>query len=122
MIIKDIHIDRRYVPKWNGNKELPASEQVVINFNRIPAISERMNYKNFVIDQAGGWKISYNDNQLISAFVGKIENLETESGKKIKDGKDLATSSNPIFAELISEIRDYLFPDNEDFTEGESKA
>ena len=35
MKIRAIKIDKRFVPTWNGNKDLPTTEQMVIHFKRI---------------------------------------------------------------------------------------
>jgi hypothetical protein len=120
--LRSIKIDRTLVPIFNGNRDLPANEQVVIHFSRIPGTSERANYKNFVFSQDGKMGLSYNDNLMVSTFVSKVENLELSTGEKIKTGRDLATASSPDLSELFTEIRDYLFPDDEDFGEGESRA
>lgn len=122
MKLRSIKIDRTLVPVFNGNRDLPANEQVVIHFSRIPATSERSTYKNFKFTQSGDMSLAYNDNLMLSTFVAKVENLELSTGEKIKTGRDLATASSPDLMELITEIRDYLFPDDEDFGEGESKA
>jgi len=120
MKLRAIKIDRRFIPEWNGNKDLPPNEQLVITFSRIPATSEKQNYVNFSFKN-GATEIIYNDNLLIAAFISKVENLELDD-QKIKDGKDLATASHPRLASLFLEIRTYLFPEDEDLTAGESKA
>lgn len=122
MKLRSIKIDRTLVPVFNGNHDLPANEQVVIHFSRIPATSERSTYKNFKFTQSGDMSLAYNDNLMLSTFVSTVENLELSTGEKIKTGRDLATASSPDLMELITEIRDYLFPDDEDFGEGESEA
>jgi hypothetical protein len=121
MKLKAIKIDKRFIPEWNGNKDLPPVEQVVIHFHRIPATSEKQNYVGFSYEAGRGTALNYNDNLLISAFVSKVENLEFDD-VKIKDGKDLATTSHPRLMSLFTEIRGYLFPEDEDLTRGESKA
>jgi len=120
MELKEIKIERRLIPEWNNNKELPVDEQVVIYFSRIPGTSEKTNYINLNFSQSGSTGISYNDNQLLAAFVEKVDNLKI--GKRIKSGRDLATASHPSLAALITEIRDYLFPDDDELLEGESQA
>ena len=121
MKLKAIKIDRKFIPEWNGNKNQAATEQVIIHFSRIPGTSERSNYKTFRMSQGGSIEIVYNDNLMCSAFISKIENLEI-GDEKIKTGADLATSSHPALSDLFTEIRTYLFPDDEDFTPGESQA
>ena len=94
MKLKSIEIDKRFVPEWNKNKDLPADEQVIIYFQRIPATSEISNYKSFSVGADSSLKLNYNDNTLAAAFISKIDNLEIND-KKILNGKDLATASCP---------------------------
>ena len=125
MKLRSIHIDKRFVPVFAENKDLPASDQVVIHFSRIPGTSEKMNYKGWKQDQSGAIQLSYNDSLLVATFVERVENLEIDVNgkiKRIKNGTDLASANNPALSELFAEIRDYLFPDNEDIPEGESDA
>jgi hypothetical protein len=122
MKLRSVSISKRLIPEWNENKNLPPGEQVIVNFTRIPGASEKGNYKSFEFGSTGGVKLSYNDTMMLTSFVGKIENLEIDDGEKIKNGKDLAAVTNPEIAGLITEIRDYLFPDTEDLTSGESSA
>lgn len=125
MKLRSIHIDKRFIPSFAGNKDLPANEQVIIFFNRIPGTSEKGNYKDFKFDSKGGVQLVYNDQMLISTFVERIENLEIDTNgkiQKIKNGTDLAGANNSALSDLFSEIRDYLFPDNAVIPEGEQKA
>ena len=121
MKLQAIEINRRFVPTWNGNKDLAANEQVVIHFVRIPGTSEKSNYVSWGAKQDGTFGLNYNDNQLLAAFVERVENLEI-GNNKIKKGADLATASHPKLTDLITEIRQYLFPEDEELTEGESEA
>ena len=121
MKLQAIEINKRYVPKWNDNDKLPANEQVVIYFARIPGTSERSSYISFRMTAGGGFEIVNNDNLMLSTFIQRIENLEIGS-MKIKKGADLATATHPKIADLITEVRQYLFPDDEELTEGESEA
>jgi len=118
MKLRAITINKRFIPEWNGNKNLPATEQVVITFSRIPGTSEKSTYKGFRINQSGGMELVYNDNLLCSSFVAKIENLEN-GDMKIKTGAELATAAHPALGDLFVEIRNYLFPDDEELTAGE---
>ena len=121
MKLRDIKIEKRLVPIFNGNRDLPANDQIVIHFVRIPGTSEKQRYKTYKFNASADVSLAYEDNLLVSTFVSKIENLEI-GDQKIKDGKDLATASNPKLSELFTEIRDHLFPDDEELTEGESEA
>jgi hypothetical protein len=125
MELKSVKIDKRFVPQFNGNRDLPSDEQVVIYFSRIPGTSEKMNYKSFKFNQKSDMELVYNDQMLISAFVDRIDNLALNidgERKRIRKGSELAQANNSALADLFTEIRDYLFPDNEDFSEGESEA
>lgn len=121
MKLRSVTINKRFIPEWNENKSLPATEQLIINFSRIPGTSEKSTYKGFRINQSGGMELVYNDNLLCSSFVSKIENLEI-GDNRIKNGAELATASHPALGELFVEIRNYLFPEDEELTAGESTA
>lgn len=125
MKLRSIEIDKRFVPQFNDNKDLPIDDQVIIYFKRIPGTSEKSNYKSFRMDSKSGIEMLYNDQMLVSAFIERIDNLEIEvagKSKKIKTGTDLAEANNSMLSDLFTEIRDYLFPDSEDLDEGESEA
>jgi hypothetical protein len=122
MKLRAVKIEKKFIPEWNNNKSLPTNEQVVIHFSRIPGASERATYRGFRMSSNGMIEFAFNDNLMCSAFISKIDNLEIDDGEKIKNGGDLATSSHPALAELFTEIRAYLFPDDEDLQPGESKA
>lgn len=125
MRLRSISIDKRFVPQFNNNKELPVDEQITIYFKRIPGTSEKANYKNFKFDSSGSASLVYNDQIMISAFVERIDNFIIEvngKDKKIKTGQELAEANNSMLSDLFTEIRDYLFPDSEDLEEGESEA
>ena len=118
MKLKQITINKKFIPSFRGNKDLPLEEQVVIIFNRIPGTSEKSNYKDFKFDSKGGVQILFNDQLLVSTFVDRVENLEVGE-QKIKNGRDLANASCPFLTELFTEIRDYLLPDAEEIEPGE---
>jgi len=125
MRIRAIEISKKFIPEWNGNKELTPGDQLVIFFNRIPGTSEKSKFKDFKFDQSGGIQLVYNDQLMISTFVERVENLELEKGgkiEKVKNGIDLANANQSELDKLFSEIRNYLFPEAEEFEEGESKA
>ena len=118
MKLRAIEINKRFIPEWNDNKKLPATEQLVINFSRIPGTSERSTYKSIRMTASGMMELAYNDNLMCSSFISKIENLEI-GDTKIKTGAELATASHPALGELFVEIRNHLFPEDEDLTAGE---
>jgi hypothetical protein len=125
MKLRSVRIDKRFVPEWMNNKKLPVSEQVVIYFSRIPGTSEKQNYIDYSFNSKGQMSISYNDQMLVSSFVSKIDNLEIDisgSLEKIKNGVDLSQAAHHGLPGLFTEIRDYLFPSDEEIPAGESKA
>lgn len=125
MKLRSIKIDKKYIPIFNDNRSLPPEEQMVIYFSRIPGTSEKSNYKDYKFDAKGGVQLVYNDQQLVSTFIEKIENLEIEIDGKtqlIKNGVELAAANNSKLSELFTEIRNYLFPVGDELEEGESKA
>ena len=125
MKLRSIKIDKKYIPIFNNNRSLPPEEQMVIYFSRIPGTSEKSNYKDYKFDAKGGVQLVYNDQQLVSTFIEKIENLEIEIDGKtqlIKNGVELAAANNSKLSELFTEIRNYLFPVGDELEEGESKA
>lgn len=125
MKIRAIKIDKRFVPEWNDNKSLPVNEQLVIHFKRIPGTSEKSVYISVSFDTQAKMQLSYNDNLLIQSFVDRVENLEIEidgKDKKIMNGRDLATANASQIADLLTEIRNYLFPESDELTPGEKKA
>jgi hypothetical protein len=125
MKLRSIKIDKKFIPIFNDNRSLPPEEQMVIYFSRIPGTSEKSNYKDYKFDVKGGVQLVYNDQQLVSTFIEKIENLEIDVDGRvqaIRNGAELASANNSKLVDLFTEIRNYLFPDNEELTEGESKA
>jgi len=122
MILRSVEINKKFVPEFNGNKDLPVEDQIVIYFSRIPGTSEKSNYKNFSFNQKGDMGLVYNDQMLVSSFIERIENLKLDTGsgtKEIKNGSELAQANNSLLGDLFTEIRDYIFPDSEELTEGE---
>ena len=122
MKLRSIKIAEKFIPEWNGNKELPIDEQIVIHFGRVPGTSEKGNYIGYAFDSKGQMSISYNDQIMIASFVEKVDNLEIEiSGEiqKIKNGIDLSKASYPGLPELFNEIREHLFPTDDELDEKE---
>lgn len=130
MKTKSVFISKRFIPEWNGNKELPAHEQMVITFRTIPSTAQKKDYMSFAFG-GGKTEVIYNDALLCTAFIEKIENYEDETVdpkngqttvKKITTGAELASLNNSTLNDLFTEIRNYLFPDADELNAGESKA
>ena len=120
MKLREIKISEVFTPEFNDNKKLPATEQMKIKFKRIPGTAERMKYIKLEF-RDGGTSLIYNDIAMSVDFIDSIENFEVGS-KKVKTGEDLATLNHPEITSLFPEIRNHLFPENEEITEGESEA
>lgn len=130
MKTKSVFISKRFIPEWNGNKDLPAHEQMVIVFRAIPSTAQKKDYMSFAFG-GGKTEVIYNDALLVTTFVEKIENYEDESVdkitgnttvKKITTGSELAALNNSTLNDLFTEIRNYLFPEADELDAGESKA
>lgn len=118
MKLRQITIDKKFIPDWNGNLQLAPNEQTTIHFVRIPGTSEKSTYQGIRFNNTGGMELIYNDNLLCSTFILKVENLEI-GDTVIKTGADLATASHPALETLFPLIRKYLFPEDEELTAGE---
>ena len=127
MKLRAITINKRFIPEWNDNKKLPAGEQIIIHFSRIPGTSEKAIYKGLEFNASNGnMKMTNSDNSMCYTFISKIENLEFENDNgeiiKVKTGAELSTANNPKLESLFPEIRNYLFPEEEELTAGEPTA
>jgi hypothetical protein len=121
MRLKQIKIDTRFIPEFMNNHAAAPGEQIVIYFHRIPGTSEAQNFKSIKMDSTGALQLVYNDSLLISTLVHKIDNLYI-GDKQVKTGTDLASAVYPGLTRLFEEIRNYIFPPDEEFSEGESQA
>ena len=109
MKLRAVTIDKILIPEFYGNKDLPAEEQLVIHFSRIPA----------TYDSLGNGQFVTKDSLMLSGFVSKIDNLTLDDGEKVRNGRELAAIANPLLVGLFAEIRNHLFPDGEVFSAGE---
>lgn len=94
-----------YVPKWNGNRKLPESEQIKVHYHFLSfEEQERLvsvnNDNKTVINYSGG----------LASQVDSIDNLtvETSDGeeKQIANGKELI--AEPAVEKLATELFMYL--------------
>lgn len=95
-----------FVPKFNGNQDLPPDQQVTVEIRR-PSMSDRANLKSVRMTQGGDFSFGYNTDRILRNFVGKITNLESEvNGRSvgIESGKALAEDKNPALEGLVTEI------------------
>lgn len=101
-------LEDRYIPKFNGNRDLPPDEQVVVTIQR-PTAAQRENLKGYQIEAGtSNVRIAFATEKILRNHVTKIENLEDEVNgevKVIKDGGDLAVSKNPKLQRLVDELK-----------------
>lgn len=118
MKIKSLRKEKTFIPKFNGNLDLPDEEQVKVEIKSFPWVTEAQQYKQYSVSADGSVRISYNDSMLLTRHVGKISNLE-DGETVIKDGNALANSTNLLLDELVSEIRNYILESGEPLEAGE---
>lgn len=121
MKLKSVKISKLFVPEWQGNKDLPPNEQVMIHFSRIPGSAEKSTFMGFKYDSQANAAYYFNDTFLAASLISKIENLELD-GERIRTGQELAQANHAALPELFTEIRSYLFPEANEEETGESKA
>ena len=101
------NLESKFIPEFNGNKELPLDEQIVVEIKR-PSSSQRETLRGYRMDQAGNFSVGFNVDRILRQHVGKISNLESEVNGKtfvIGDGKALADDTNPNLSGLVDEIK-----------------
>ena len=126
MKLKSIKRDLSFIPEFNDNKTLPASEQIKVFFEKLPPASQRNNYVTWACDARGKMELIYKDSELLAMFVKRIDNLSDEKSdgtvEMIRNGADLAESSNPQLGDLIAEIRNYCYPPKNEADDTEKKS
>lgn len=95
------------IPKWNGNRELPAAEQVKVHV-KYPTNRERENISEVEYrDKGDSYIFRYDSDLIVGGCVIKIENLvDVVDGKEkpITTGYELLQSQNRMLSGLIQEI------------------
>ena len=119
MKIKSVVLEKEYIPKFNGNRDLPKVEQIVGEIKKHISNVQLAQYKKFVFKD-GGTVIEYDDVSIMAFHVGNIKNLEEDNGTVIKNGVDLADSTNKLLYPLMVEFRQYLLNIGETLPEGEN--
>jgi hypothetical protein len=125
MEIKRIEKKKKFIPKFNGNRDLPEEAQVVVNIKKYPALQDLGKIKAHKFDADGNVMINYQDGYLLKNFIGSISNLDKD--EKLPEGEDLVTNGSSLakstatFLEgLVSEIREHLLETAEVLDEKES--
>ena len=114
-MVIEVEKERVFVPVWNGNRELPESEQIRVT-HRFPKAGERKQYiytKNVQISSGGEMRdLEYvqDEQGLVKLLVTKIAGLEIQTGKKkvkVETGAELYdTPGVPV--RLVTEIEQYI--------------
>lgn len=101
-------LEDRYVPKFNGNRELPPDEQIVATIVR-PTAAQMESLKGYQVEAGTGLiKISFATERILKNHVTEIVNLEDDfngSVTEIRSGGDLAKTKNPILRRLVDELK-----------------
>ena len=119
MKIRSVKLEDKYIPEFNGNKDAPLAEQVVVHIKDHISNLQLANYKKFNFEPGGGYNVEYDHAQIFARHIGKIENLEDDDGP-IDSGVKLADSKNKALYPLMVEIRNYLLNAGEAMEAGES--
>lgn len=114
-------LEDSFVPRFNGNQDLPADEQVRVTISR-PTMAQREGLKGYQIE-AGTSKIqvTFSTDKILRNHVREIANLEDEFNGNvavIRTGEDLSRSKNPRLQGLVDEIKaevtkDYVLDEDE---------
>jgi hypothetical protein len=120
MKIRSLVKEKKFIPEFNGNKELADKEQIVVNIKRFPGISDLGKIKAFKYDASGNVIINYDNSYVLKTFVGGISNIDLEAGiDPVTNGSSLATTEVLELEPLVSEIRTYIMDTLEVMEEGE---
>jgi len=115
-------LDEKYVPKWNGNRDLPEGEQIAVEI-RWPTIAQREALKGYKINPKDeDVRVVFETDKILRNHVGKIDGLEIElNGKPVRvtSGADLATTSVLPLSGLIDELKALIT--SEDGLEGDEE-
>jgi len=115
-VIIEVKKEDTYVPRWNGNDQLPEEEQIKVH-HRYLMPGERKKYlytKPIVLDMKTGevdQRVEYvqDERGIVETLITKIDNLSIKNeGKeqKVTSGKDLYTMGVPHM--LVTEIEQYM--------------
>lgn len=102
------NLEERYVPRFNGNRDLGPDEQVVATIRR-PTAAQMETLKGYQIESGTGMiKIAFATEKILRNHVPEITNLEDDyNGQvvQITSGADLAQSKNPLLRRLVDELK-----------------
>jgi len=120
MKIRTLKRENVFIPEFNGNKDLPENEQIIVNIKGFPGLQDINKIKKFKFDDGSNVMLNYDDTYALKNFVGAIKNLELDNEEVITNGSSLASSKALELEPLVAEIRNYLLETQEVMTEGEN--
>lgn len=103
-----------YIPKWNGNRSLPESEQVKVEYRYMTCEEEeRFSVLRPIYNMAEGKTqdvaIDYKTfaNDIWKACVKKVSGLQDEAGAEITESKKVADIPGmySLITEVVAEIK-----------------
>ncbi len=98
-----------YVPEFNGNKDEPAKDQIVVTL-KFPTLSEEIKFAGKWCESKAGesYYVPADYADVIRSYVVNIKNLETDSDGIIDTGAKLMDSADMRLAPLVIELFRYL--------------
>jgi hypothetical protein len=102
------NLEDRYIPRFNGNQELPTEEQITATIVR-PTAAQMESLKGYQVEAGTGLiKISFATERILKNHVPEITNLEDDYNgevQEIRTGNQLAKSKNPRLRPLVDELK-----------------
>ena len=109
MKVRSLVKEKKFIPEFDGNRDLSEKEQIIVNIKKFPGIEDLGKIKAFKYDAVGNIIINYDDAYVLKNFVGSIKGIELDSGlEPITNGSSLSKTSVLELEGLVSEIRTYL--------------
>jgi len=117
------NLSETYIPKFNGNRDLPVEEQIRVELS-FPTLSQRGSLSGYKFDPGkNDISVGFDTIRILSNHVKQIFNLEDEMNGKvisIPNGKELAMSKNPGLMPLVEEL-EAIVTKREDIEEDDEK-
>jgi hypothetical protein len=128
MKIRSLVKEKKFIPDFEGNKDLADKEQIVVNIKKFPSIEDLGKIKAFKYDAVGNIIINYDNSYVLKNFIGGLKNIEVEKVDKdmnvvgeevIENGSALSKTTATELESLVVEIRTYLLETVEELDKGE---
>ena len=118
MKIRSLKQKDHLIPEINGNRECDKKDQCRINYTSRPSSSE---VRALIIKRSGQELEVKEEHEILTKYVGSIDDLETELDGGIKTIQQLLDAKETTMIYLIVEIINDLISIGE-FDQGESEA